>query len=302
MVLSRAQHRKQLQNGLNTIFGMEYKRWREEWRDIFDVENSGKSYEEDVLMMGFAGAQTKAEGAGVAYDEGGEGWVARYHHITVALAFALTQEAEEDGLYGSLGRKYSKALATSMQYTKEVNGANILNRGFNSAYAGGDGVELFSTAHPLRGGGTFANELVTPADLSESSLEDALIAISKFKDERGIPVQAKAKKLIIPTELMFTASRILKSHYRTSTADNDVNVINKEGFFPEGHCVNHYLTDTDAWFIKTDVTDGLKHFVRKGIQRGMEGDFESGNMRYKARERYSFGWTNPRGAFASAGS
>lgn len=301
MAMNRAKFRKQLQEGLNATFGLEYRKWPEEWRQIFDVEQSQKAFEEDVLMFGFDAAPVKSEGGSVKFDEGGEAWVARYVHETIALAFAITEEAEEDNLYGSLGAKYARALARSMQHTKEVKGANILNNGFDSNYPGGDGEPLFSTAHPLVQGGTFQNELSTPADLSETSLEDAIIRISEFVDDRGLQIKVMGKKLIVPPELSFVAARILYSPGRPGTADNDINVINQQDYLPNGHAVNHYLTDADAWFIKTDVPDGLKHMVRKNVQRGVEGDFETGNMRYKARERYINGWTDPRAAFASPG-
>jgi hypothetical protein len=300
--MNRAQFKKQLQEGLNTVFGMEYKRYPEEWRAMFDVENSGKAYEEDVLMSGFGAAPVKAEGAGVAYDAGAEEWTARYTHETIALAFSITEEAEEDGLYGALGNKYSRALARSMVHTKEIKGANIFNNGFSSSFTGGDGVELFSTAHPLANGSSLANELTTPADISETALEDAIIAIHKFTDERGIPVAAQSRKVCVPTDLEFNIHRILYSVLRPGTADNDPNAMRAMGMFPDGVAVNHRLTDTDAWFIKTDCPDGLKHMVRKRIKRKVEGDFETGNMRYRARERYVFGWTDPRGAFGSAGA
>lgn len=302
MTMNTAQHRKQLQLGLNAIFGFNYKNHATQWTEIFDTENSTKNYEEDVLMAGFGAAGTKAQGAAIAYDDGGEAWTATYKHITVALAFALTQEAEEDGLYGSLGKKYAMALARSMQYTKEVHGANTLNNGFDSSYLGGDGVCLFSTAHPLVGGGTYANKLSTAADFSETALEDACIAIDGFTDERGIPILAKVKKLIVPRQLRFEADRVLSTKNRTGTADNDINAVYHTGAVSGGYTVNHFLTDPDAWFLKTDCPDGLKHFSRVALQRGMEGDFETGNIRYKARERYSFGWTDPRGAFASEGA
>jgi hypothetical protein len=302
MTINSSANRKQLQEGLNTVFGLAYKEHKTQYTEIFDTETSSKKYEEDVIMSGFGAAQTKGEGAPVAYDSGQEAWVARYQHITVALAFSLTKEAEEDGLYGSLGGKYAKSLAHSMRYTKELHGANVLNNGFSSSYTGGDGKALFATDHPLTGGGTFANKLTTAADLSETSLEDALIAIDGFVNERGIPIQAQAKKLIVPRQLRYVASRILKSEFRTGTGDNDINAIYHTDAVSGGYCVNHYLSDADAWYIKTDCMDGMKHFQRKALARGMEGDFETDNMRYKARERYSFGWTDPRGAFASEGA
>lgn len=301
-IMNRARFRKQLQEGLNTVFGLEYRRYEQEWRPIFAVENSQKAYEEDVLLAGLAGAPVKAEGAPVTYDSGGEAFVSRYVHETIALAFSLTEEAEEDNLYGSIGSKYSKALARSMQHTKEVKGAAVLNNGFDSNFPGGDGVELFATDHPLFGGGTQANTFATQADLSETSLEEACIAISKFVDERSIPIAVRVRKMIIPTDLEFVAERLLMSPYRPGTADNDVNALKKMGKVPGGAYKNHRLTDPSAWFLITDCADGLKHMVRKNIQRGLEGDFETGNMRYKARERYSFGWSDYRGGFASSGN
>lgn len=303
MPMNRAQFRKQLQLGLNTVFGLEYQRYPEQWRPIFEVSPSKKAYEEDVLLVGFGGAQVKPEGQGVAFDAGSEAWVARYKHDTIALAFSITEEAVEDGLYGDLGAKYARALARSMVHTKEVNGANVLNNGFTAgAFAGGDGEALFSTAHPLQGGGTFSNTFTTQANLAEASLEDALIQISEFIDDRAIPVACRGTKLHIPPELVFVAERLLMSQLRPGTADNDVNAIKSMGMIPMGSFTNQRLTDPNAWFIGTDCPDGLKHFNRKSLQRGMEGDFETGNMRYKARERYSFGFTDPRGAFGSSGA
>jgi len=302
MVMNRATFRRQLQEGLNTVFGMEYKRYAQEWKPIFEVESSEKAYEEDVLLAGLAGAPVKPEGAPVTYDSGGEAYVSRYNHETIALAFALTEEAEEDNLYGSLGSKYSKALARSMVHTKEVKGAAILNNGFNAAFPGGDNVPLFSTAHPLWGGGTQSNTFTTQADLSETSLEEACIQISKWVDERGINIAATPLRLITPSDLGFVSERIMASQYRPGTADNDVNALKSKGKVPGGSFENHRLTDPNAWFLITDAMDGLKHFVRKNIQRGVEGDFETGNMRYKARERYSFGWSDYRGAFGSSGA
>jgi len=301
-IMNRARFRKELQEGLNTVFGLEYRRYEQEWRPIYAVENSQKAYEEDVLLAGLAGAPVKPEGAPVAYDQGGEAFVSRYVHETIALAFSLTEEAEEDNLYGSIGNKYSKALARSMQHTKEVKGAAPINNGFDSNFPGGDGVELFSTLHPLFGGGVQANTFSTQADLSETSLEEACIAISKFVDERAIPIAVRAVKLVVPPDLMFVAERLLMSPYRPGTADNDINAIKKMGMIPGGCYKNHRLTDASQWTIITDCNDGLKHMVRKNIQRGLEGDFETGNMRYKARERYSFGWSDYRGGFGSSGS
>ncbi len=301
-MLNRAVFRKQLQEGLNAVFGLEYKRYPEEYRQIFDVESSTKAYEEELLEVGFGEAPEKPEGASVQFDDGGESWVARYYHITVALAFAITEEAEEDGLYGSIGNKMSRALARSMQHTKEIRGASILNNGFNASFPGGDNVSLFNAAHPLWGGGTLSNVLATPADLSETSLEEMLILISTWTDDRGIPLNARAIKLIIPPQLRFVATRILKSDFRPGTGDNDINAMKNLGELSADPAVNHRLTDPDAWFIKTDVPDGLKHFVRVAVKRGVEGHFETGNIRYKARERYSFGWSNFRGAAGTPGA
>lgn len=299
-VMSRSQFRKELQYGLNAVFGLEYSRYPDEWPMIFDQFTSDKSYEEDVLVSGFGAAPIKAEGAGIAYDSASEVYVSRYYNDTIALAFALTEEASEDNLYGDLGSRYARALARSMQYTKEVNGAAVLNNGFSSSFPGGDGVALFSTSHPLKSGGTAANIPATASQLAEASLEDMMIQIQNTTDDRGIPTKLKAQRLIVPTSLIFTANRILKSPYRSNTADNDINVLNQGGWVADIG-VDRYLTSTTAWFIKTDCPDGLKHFSRVKLQRGMEGDFESGNLRYKARERYSFGFSDFRGAFGNAG-
>ncbi len=302
MALNRADFRKQLQEGLNVVFGMAYKSYPEEWRGFFAVNTSKKAFEEDVLMAGFGAAPVKGEGAGVEYDEGAESYVARYNHETIALAFAITEEAEEDGLYGALGAKYAKALARSLQHTKEVKGSNVLNNGFSGSYLGGDNVALFATNHPLWGGGTQSNKFSTPADISEAALEAALIQIGDWVDERGVPIAVQAQSIVIPTELQFVADRILNSPFRSGTGDNDLNSIKNKGSFPKGVKINHRLTDADAWFIITDCPDGLKHMVRKKVSRGLEGDFETGNMRYKARERYSFGWSDYRGAFGTEGA
>jgi len=301
-MMNRTDFRRQLQEGLNTVFGLEYDRYPEEWRDIFDVETSAKAYEEDVLMVGLGAAPVKPEGSAIQYDDGGESYVARYNHETVALGFAVTEEAEEDGLYGSVGQKMARSLARSLLQTKEVKGANILNNGFSSSFLGGDGVSLYSTAHPLFGGGTLANRLSTPADLAEASLEEMALLIADWTDDRGIPMQAQIEKLILPTELQFVAARILMSPYQPDTGDNNINALFKLGTIRQGFCINHRLTDPDAWFLKTDQPDGLKHFVRKAVSGGVEGDFETGNMRYKKRERYSFGWSDWRGTAASEGA
>lgn len=302
MAMNRSLFKKQLQLGLNTVFGMEYNRYPEEWRDIFDINTSVKAYEEDVLMAGLGTAPIKAEGQPVSYDEGAESWVARYIHNTVALAFAITQEAEEDGLYGSIAGKYAKSLARGLQNTKEVTGANILNNGFNSAYPGGDNVALFTVSHPLFGGGVQANMFSTQPDLTEAALEAADISIGLWVDERGIRMAAKPKRLLVPNGNKYVAQRLLFSDFRPATGDNDINALKSLGTYAGGVSVNHYLTDPISWYIKTDVADGLKHFVRKKVERGVEGDFETGNMRYKARERYSFGWSDYRGAWGSAGT
>jgi hypothetical protein len=301
MSMNRNDFRKQLQEGLNVVFGLEYKRYPEEYREIFDLDTSNKAFEEDVLITGLGSAPVKPEGGAVAYDTGRESYVARYVHETIALAFAITEEAEEDGLYGSLGNRFSRALARSLQHTKEVKGANILNNGFSASFLGGDGVALFSAAHPMVTG-LGSNTLAVAADLAEASLEQAATDISHFVDDRGIPMAAQITKLIIPTELQFVATRLLMSPYRTNTGDNDVNALYTLGTVGDGFAVNHRLTDTDAWFLKTDAPDGLKHFVRKKVSRGLEGDFETGNLRYKARERYSFGWSDWRGCYGSPGA
>ena len=298
MAISRAQLVKELEPGLNALFGLEYKQYVNEAAEIFDTENSDRAFEEEVMLAGFANAAVKPEGQGVTFDSAQETFTARYTNETIALAFAITEEAIEDNLYDRLASRYTKALARSMANTKQVKGAAVLNNGFNSSYAGGDGVELFSTAHPTLAG-TFSNELATAADLNETSLEQALIDIAAFTDERGLKIAARGMKLVIPSALQFTAERLMKSKGRTGTADNDINAINNMGAIPEGYVVNHYLTDTSKWFIKTDVPNGLKHFMRAPLKTSMEGDFDTGNVRYKARERYVFGFSDPRGAFGS---
>ena len=298
MAISRAQLVKELEPGLNALFGLEYKQYVNEAAEIFDTENSDRAFEEEVMLAGFANAAVKPEGQGVTFDSAQETFTARYTNETIALAFAITEEAIEDNLYDRLASRYTKALARSMANTKQVKGAAILNNGFNSSYAGGDGVELFSTAHPTLAG-TFSNELATAADLNETSLEQALIDIAAFTDERGLKIAARGMKMIIPSALQFTAERLMKSKGRTGTADNDINAINNMGAIPEGYVVNHYLTDTSKWFIKTDVPNGLKHFTRAPLKTSMEGDFDTGNVRYKARERYVFGFSDPRGIFGS---
>lgn len=300
-VMNRTTFPKGLEEGLNSWFGLEYRQHPEEWRNCFMVEGSDKAFEEDAIMSGFGAAQVKPEGGAVAYDSGQEGWSARYSHETIALAFAITEEAIEDHQYFKLGPKYAKALARAMQHTKEIKGAAIFNNAFNSAYAGGDGKELIATDHPLLGGGTQSNELSTPADFGETSIEQLLIQIRKCVDERGVPIALRPTGLILPPETEWDAIRLLKSDQRVGTANNDINAVNSKGVFNEPAIVTR-LTDSDAWFIKTDANDGLKHFNRVSIQKGKEGDFETGNVRFKSRERYSFGWSDFRAVFGSAGA
>lgn len=302
MAINRAQLVKELEPGLNALFGLEYDRYENEHAEIFDTENSDRAFEEEVMLAGFAQAPVKGEGASVSYDTAQETFTSRYTHETIALAFSLTEEAIEDNLYDSLSSRYTRALARSMANTKQVKAANVLNNGFSSSYPGGDGKELFATNHPTLTAGDQANEPSTAADLNETSLENALIDISQFKDERGIKINVQARKLIVPPQLQFVAERVLMSPGRVSTSDNDINAMKNMGMFPEGYVVNHYLTDTDAFFIKTDAPNGMKHFVRSPMSTGMEGDFETGNVRYKARERYSFGWSDWRGMYGSPGA
>ena len=302
MAISRAQLVKELEPGLNALFGMEYDRYDAQHAEIYDTESSDRAFEEEVMLVGFGNAQTKAEGAGVSFDSASEAYTARYTHETISLAFALTEEAMEDNLYDRLGARYTRALARSMSHTKQVKAAAILNNAFDSNFAGGDGKELCATDHPLAGGGTFRNELATAADLNETSLENSLIDISTFVDERNMIIALRGTKLIVPTQLQFVADRLLESTLRTGTADNDVNAINNMGMLPEGYVVNNFLTDPDAFFIKTDTPNGFKHFERTPMSTGMEADFDSGNMRFKARERYSFGFSDPRCVFGSPGA
>ena len=301
MAISRGQLVKELEPGLNALFGLEYKRYENQHAEIFDTENSDRAFEEEVMLSGFANAQVKPEGSGVTFDNAQETFTARYSHETIALAFAITEEAIEDNLYDRLASRYTKALARSMANTKQVRAANVLNNAFNANFAGGDGVELCSAVHPTIAG-TFSNELATSADLNETSLEQSLIDIAAFTDERGLKVAARGIKMIIPSELQFTSERLMKSAGRVGTADNDINAIGSMGMIPQGYVVNNYLTDTDAYFIKTDVPNGMKMFVRSPIKTAMEGDFDTGNVRYKARERYSFGFSDPRGIFGSPGA
>lgn len=302
MAMTRAQFAKELQEGLNTVWGLEYKSYPEEWKQVFKVESSKKAFEEDQLVFGFGGAVVKAEGSSYTYDEGGEAWTSRYNHETIALAFSLTEESQEDNLYMQMGAKFTRALAKSMQHTKEIKGASVLNNGFSGSFTGGDGVSLFSASHPLAGGGTFSNILATPADISEAAIEDLLIQIRKAKDDRGIPVALKPTDVIIPPELEYVACRLLNSTQRPGTPDNDINAINKKGIFGRDPIVVTRLTDPDFWAIKTDDQDGLKMFQRVAVNTKMDVDPDTGNIRYRARERYSFGWTSPRSIFASQGA
>ena len=298
MAISRAQLVKELEPGLNALFGLEYKQYANEHAEIFDTETSDRAFEEEVMLSGFANAAVKPEGQGVTFDDAQETFTARYTNETIALAFAITEEAIEDNLYDRLASRYTKALARSMANTKQVKAAAVLNNGFNASFAGGDGKALFATDHPTLAG-SFSNELSTPAELNETSLEQSLIDIAAFTDERGLKIAAQGVKLIIPSALRFTADRLMKSTGRVGTADNDINALASMGMIPQGYAVNHYLTSTKKFYIKTDVPNGLKHFVRSPIKTTMEGDFDTGNVRYKARERYVFGFSDPRGMFAS---
>ena len=300
--ISRANELKQLLPGLNALFGEEYNRYENEHEEIYVTENSERSFEEELKLSGFGAAPVKDEGSAINYDTAQESFVARYTHETIGLGFSITEEAMEDNLYVSVSARYTKALARAMSYTKQVKAAYPLNNGFSTTFSSGDGVALFSTAHPLVSGGTNSNRPSTGADLNETSLEDAIIQIGKWTDERGLKIAAKARKLIIPSDLQFVATRLLQSDYRVGTADNDINAVKTNGVIPEGYSVNHYLTDTNAFFITTDVPDGMKHFVRSPMTTSMDGDFDTGNVRYKARERYSFGVSDPLGIFGSPGS
>tara|TARA_R100001143_G_scaffold21663_1_gene23087 strand:- start:230 stop:1138 length:909 start_codon:yes stop_codon:yes gene_type:complete len=302
MAISRAQLTKELEPGLNALFGMEYSRYENEHEEIFESENSDRAFEEEVLIAGFGNAPVKREGDGVEFDTAYEGFTARYTHETIALAFALTEEAVEDNLYDRLGARYTKALARSMAHTKQVKASNVLNNAFSSSYTGGDGLSLVNSAHTLAGGGTYSNTPSTQVDLNETSLEDGLISISTLVDDRNLTLALQGMKLIVPPQLQFIADRLLETPGRVGTADNDINAMKNMGMIPEGYAVNHFLTDTDAWFLLTDCPDGMKHFVRTPISTNMEGDFDTGNVRFKARERYSFGWSNPRGIYGSQGA
>jgi len=302
MAISRAQLLKELLPGLNALFGLEYAKYGEEHKEIYETENSERSFEEETKLSGFSAAPVKNEGAPIAYDNGQEAWTARYTHETIAQGFSLTEEAIEDNLYDSLSARYTKALARSMAYTKQVKAAAVLNNGFTSGYNGGDGQPLFSASHPLVSGGTNSNIPTTPADLNETSLEAAVIQISLWTDERSLLIAAKPRKLIVPPALQFVATRLLETELRVGTNDNDINALKNNGSIPEGYAINHFLTDTNAWFLTTDVPNGMKHFVRVPLQQSMDGDFDTGNVRYKSRERYSFGWSDPLGMYGSAGA
>ena len=303
MAISRSQLAKELEPGLNALFGMEYARYENQHSEIFDTETSDRAFEEEVMLSGFGAAPTKQEGGSITFDDAVEAYTSRYNHETVAMGFALTEESVEDNLYDRLGARYTKALARSMAHTKQVKAASVLNNAFTAgAFAGGDGVALCDASHPLTNGGTFANEPSVAADLNETSLEDALISIATFVDERGMIVALTGRKLIVPRQLQFVAERLLVSNLRVGTADNDVNALKSMGMLPEGYIVNDFLNDTDAFFIKTDSPNGFKHFERLAMQTGMDGDFDTGNMRYKARERYSFGFSDPRCVFGSPGA
>ena len=302
MAISRAQMLKELLPGLNALFGLEYKTYGEEHKEIYEAETSERSFEEETKLSGFSAAPVKNEGSAMAYDNAQEAWTARYNHETIVLGFSLTEEAIEDNLYDSLSQRYTKALARAMAYTKQVKAAYVLNNAFNTAVTYGDGVTLCNTSHPLISGGVNSNRPATGADLNETSLENAVIQIAGWTDERGLLIAARPKKLIVPPALQFVATRLLETELRVGTNDNDINAIKNNGSVPEGYRVNHYLTDTNAWFLMTDVPNGLKHFVRTPMQTGMDGDFDTGNVRYKARERYSFGVSDPLGIFGSPGA
>jgi hypothetical protein len=302
MAISRAQLLKELLPGLNALFGLEYARYGEEHKELFETESSERSFEEETKLSGFSAAPVKNEGSAIAYDNAQEVFTARYNHETIALGFSITEEAIEDNLYDSLSARYTKALARAMAYTKQTKAAAIINNGFNASYPGGDGQPLFSTAHPLVSGGVNSNTPATGADLNETSLEAAVIQIAAWTDERGLLIAAKPRKLVIPPALMFVATRLLETELRVGTSDNDINAIKTNGSIPEGYTVNHFVTDTNSWYLTTDVPNGLKHFVRTPMAQNMDGDFDTGNVRYKARERYSFGWSDPLGVFGSPGS
>ena len=302
MAISRAQLLKELLPGLNALFGLEYARYGEEHKEVYETETSERSFEEETKLSGFTAAPVKNEGSAIAYDNAQEAWTARYNHETIAQGFSLTEEAIEDNLYDSLSARYTKGLARAMAYTKQVKAAAVLNNGFTTGYNGGDGQPLFSTAHPLVSGGTNSNTPSVAADLNETSLEAAVIQIAAWTDERGLLIAAKPKKLVVPPALQFVATRLLETELRVGTNDNDINAIKNNGSVSEGYAINHFLTDTNGWFLTTDVPNGMKHFVRTPLQNSMDGDFDTGNVRYKSRERYSFGWSDPLGMFGSPGA
>jgi len=309
MAISRAQLLKELLPGLNALFGMEYARYGEEHKELYETEKSERSFEEETKLAGFGAAPVKNEGSSVSYDNAQEAFTARYNHETIALGFSITEEAVEDNLYDSLSARYTKALARAMSYTKQVKAASVINNGFNGAYLGGDGVTLFGNnssntrvGHPLVNGSVNFNSPTTGVDLNETSLENAVIQIAAWTDERGLLIAAKPRKMVIPPSLMFVAKRLLDTELRVSTADNDINALKQMGAIPEGYCVNHFLTDTNGWYLITDVPNGMKHFERMPLVNSMDGDFDTGNVRYKARERYSFGWSDPLGMWGSAGA
>ena len=309
MAISRAQLLKELLPGLNALFGLEYARYGEEHKEIYETETSERSFEEETKLSGFSAAPVKNEGSAIQYDNAQEAWTARYNHETIAMGFSITEEAVEDNLYDSLSSRYTKALARAMAYTKQVKAASILNNGFNGAFPGGDGVSLFGNnsggtrvGHPLVGGGVNFNSPATPVDLNETSLENAVIQIAAWTDERGLLIAAKPVKMVIPPSLMFVAERLMKTDLRVATADNDINALKNMGAIPQGFTVNHFLTDNNAWFLKTDVPNGMKHFERLRMTTGSDSDFDTGNMRFKARERYSFGWSDALGMWGSSGS
>ena len=299
MAISRAQLLKELLPGLNALFGLEYARYGEEHKEVYETEKSERSFEEETKLSGFSAAPVKAEGTAISYDNAQEAFTARYNHETIALGFSITEEAIEDNLYDSLSARYTKGLARAMAYTKQVKAAAVLNNAYNAAYVGGDGVSLLNSAHPLVNGGTNANTPSTAADLNETSLENAVIQIAAWTDERGLLIAARPKKLIVPPALMFVATRLLDTELRVGTNNNDINALKNNGSVPEGYTVNHFLTATNAWFLTTDVPNGLKHFERTPLANSMDGDFDTGNVRYKSRERESFGWSDPLGIYGS---
>jgi hypothetical protein len=302
MAISRAQLLKELLPGLNALFGLEYARYGEEHKEIYETETSERSFEEETKLSGFSAAPVKNEGQAIRYDNAQEAWTARYNHETIALGFSLTEEAIEDNLYDSLSARYTKGLARAMAYTKQVKAAAVINNGFNNGYQGGDGVSLFNTSHPLINGAVNGNTPATAADLNETSLENAVIQIAAWTDERGLLIAAKPKKLIVPPALQFVATRLLETELRVGTTDNDINAIKNNGSIPEGYTINHFLTDNNGWYLTTDVPNGMKHFERTPLQNSMDGDFDTGNVRYKSRERYSFGWSDPLGMYGSPGA